>query len=90
MLKKSIKKKPERPRFNYIIIIQDLITGKRYGGKFPALCIENAEFMASCTNGVIIGEMDDEGNEHYFEDQIDRLNDYFDDNNWHMNVKWIS
>ena len=78
MIKEAVKKPPKRPRFNYIVILEDLITGKRFGGRLPAFCIENAEFMASCINGVIIGEMDDEGNEYYY------------DNNWHMNVKWFS
>ena len=90
MIKERIKKPPKRPRFNYIIILEDLITGKRYGGTFPAFCIENAEFMASCLNGMIIGEVDEEGNEYYYEDQIDKLNAHFNNNTWHNNVKWIS
>ena len=74
MIKERIKKPPKRPRFTYIIILEDIVTGKRYGGTFPAFCIENAEFMASCLNGMIIGEVDEEGNEYYYEDQIDKLN----------------
>ena len=77
MIKERTKKPPKRPRFNYIIILEDIVTGKRYGGTFPAFCIENAEFMASCLNGIIIGEMDEEGNEYYYEDQIDKLNSHF-------------
>ena len=51
MIKEAVKKPPKRPRFNYIVILEDLVTGKRFGGRLPAFCIENAEWQKENSGG---------------------------------------
>jgi hypothetical protein len=71
--RRVIRKRDNRTQ--YIIVFQDLENKNRYGGLIPATTYESAEFMASCINGIIIGEIDREtGEEFYYEDKVQELN----------------
>jgi hypothetical protein len=71
--KRRIRKRDNRTQ--YIVVFQDLYNVNRYGGLIRAMSYENAEFMASCINGIIIGEIDREtGEEFYYEDKVEELN----------------
>ena len=54
--KRRIRKRDNRTQ--YIVVFQDLYNVNRYGGLIRAMSYENAEFMASCICGIIIGEID--------------------------------
>ena len=70
-------------RTQYIVVFQDLKNVTRYGGLIRAFSHDNAEFMASCINGIIIGEIDREtGEEFYYEDKVQELNKHTLDNTW--------
>lgn len=70
-------------RTQYILVFQDLKNKNRYGGLLRALSYDNAEFMASCINGMIIGEIDREtGEEFYYEDKIQELNKHTFNDTW--------
>lgn len=70
-------------RTQYIVVFQDLKNVTRYGGLIRAFCYDNAEFMASCINGIIIGEIDKQnGEEFYYEDKVQELNKHTLDNTW--------
>ena len=74
--------KPDN-RTQYIVVFQDIDNKNRYGGLIRAFSIENAEFMASCINGIIIGEIDnDTGEEFYYEDKIQELNSHTFKDTW--------
>ena len=71
-----------KKRKTYIVIFQDLENEQRFGGLLPAYKFENAEFMASCLNGMIIGELDIDGSEMYYKDKIEQLNHYTYNDTW--------
>ena len=71
--KRRIRRKDNRTQ--YIVVFQDVSNSNRYGGLLRAVSYENAEFMASCISGIIIGEIDKEsGEEFYYDDKIEELN----------------
>lgn len=76
------KVKVRKRRKTFIIIFQDLDNQTRYGGLLPAISLENAEFMADCLNGMVIGEMDLDGTELYYKEQIEKLNYYTYNDTW--------
>lgn len=76
------KVKIRKRRKTFIVIFQDLDNQTRYAGLLPAYSIKNAEFMADCLNGMIIGEMDLDGTELYYKEQIEKLNYYTYHDTW--------
>ena len=75
-------------RTQYIAVFQDLNNENRYSGLIRANCHDNAEFMASCINGMIIGEIDREtGEEFYYEDKIQELNHHTFRDTWIFQYK---
>lgn len=70
-------------RTQYIVVFQDLNNENRYGGLIRAVSHDSAEFMASCINGIVIGEIDIEtGEEIYYEQKIKELNKHTLQNTW--------
>lgn len=77
------RKRIRDSRTQFIVIFQDLKNITRYGGLLRAQSQDNAEFMARCINGIIIGEIDKEnGEEFYYEDKVQELNKHTLDNTW--------
>lgn len=77
------RKRKRDNRTQYILIFQDLYNVNRFGGLLPAQSLENAEFIAECLNGMIIGEIDREtGDEFYYEEKIEELNRHTDEDTW--------
>tara|TARA_Y100000385_G_C12603432_1_gene429824 strand:- start:256 stop:510 length:255 start_codon:yes stop_codon:yes gene_type:complete len=80
-IKRRIRKRDNRTQ--YIVVFQDLYNVNRFGGLIRALNYENAEFMAGCICGIVIGEIDKEtGEEFYYEDKIQELNEHTLQDTW--------